>query len=120
MPRLIGSALAAALAFAGGAATAEIHVSADPSCRVIRILPNGRRIVTPPRTAYRADGPAYAAAASTGESSSSSVSVSSSSRGRGRARASSTSSGRGGETVTTTHDDNGCTVTIDRRRGARR
>ena len=119
MPRLIASALAATLVSAGGATTAGIQVAADPSCRVIRILPNGKRIVTPPSRAHRSNGPAYASAASSGEgSSSSSVSVSSSG-GRGHAVASSTTSGRG-RTVTTTHDENGCTVTIDRRRGARR
>ena len=119
MSRLIGSAFAAALACAGGPAAAGVGVDIDPSCTVVRILPNGKRIVTPPKTSYRSHGPTYASAASGGEgSSSSSVSVSSSG-GRGHATASSRSSGRG-QTVTTTHDDNGCTVTIDRRRGARR
>ena len=119
MTRLIGSAFAATLALAGGSASADVRVDIDPSCTVIRILPNGRRIVTPPMSPYSTHGPAYASAASSGEgSSSSSVSVSSSG-GRGHARAVSRSQGRG-QTVTTTHDDNGCTVTIDRRRGAQR
>ena len=124
MPRLIASTFAATLAFTGGAAAAETQVTADPACKVVRILPNGKRIVTPPSRAYRSShGPAYAAASSSsgGGASSSSVSVSSSSGGRGHAAASSsTSSGRRGQTVTTTHDENGCTVVIDRRRGARR
>ena len=120
MPRLINSAFAAAFAFAGGAAGAEAQVSADPSCRVIRILPNGKRVVTPPTRAYRPGGPAYAAAAATGGSSSS-VSVSSSSSGNGRSvSSSSTNVGGRGQSVTTTHDENGCTVVIDRRRGSRR
>jgi uncharacterized membrane protein YgcG len=122
MPRLIVSACAAALALAGGAANAKVQVSADPACKVIRILPNGKRVVTPASRAHRQHGPAYASAASSGEgSSSSSVSASSSSSGGGYATASSTTSSRGrSQTVTTTHDDNGCTVVIDRRRGARR
>ena len=120
MPRLILPACVAALALAGGAANAGIQVAADPSCTVIRILPNGKRIVTPPKSSHRSYGPAYASASSSGAgSSSSSVSVSSSG-GRGHATATARSQGRGGRTVTTTHDDNGCTVTIDRRRGARR
>ena len=121
MTRLIGPPFAAALAFAGGAANAEVRVDADPSCTVVRILPNGKRIVTPPsRGAHRSHGPAYAAAASRGGASSS-VSVSSSSGGNGRSVSSSSASVNGrGATVTTTHDENGCTVTIDRRRGARR
>ena len=120
MPRLISSAFAAAFAFAGGAASAGVQVNADPSCTVIRILPNGKRIVTPPSRAYRSHGPSHASAAASGEGfSSSSVSVSSSSGGRGHATASSTTRGRG-QSVSTTHDENGCTVTIDRRRGARR
>ena len=119
MTRLIGSACAATLAFAGGSAAAEVRVDADPSCTVVRILPNGKRIVTPPSRAHRSNGPAHASAASSGEGfSSSSVSVSASG-GRSHATATSRSRGRG-QTVTTTHDDNGCTVTIDRRRGARR
>ena len=119
MPRLISSAFAAALACAGGSAAAEVRVDADPSCTVVRILPNGRRIVTPPKSPHRSQGPAYASASSSGEGvSSSSVSVASSG-GRGHATAASRSEGRG-QTVTTIHDDNGCTVTIDRRRGARR
>ena len=121
MSRLIASTFAVTLAaFAGGAAEAGIQVAADPGCRVIRILPNGKRIVTPPSRARHSNGPAHASASSVGEgSSSSSVSVSSSSGGRSHATASSTQRGRG-QTVTTTHDENGCTVTIDRRRGARR
>ena len=119
MTRLIGSAFAATLACAGGSAVAEVRVDVDPSCTVVRILPNGKRLVTPPSRAHRSNGPAYASAASSGEGfSSSSVSVSSSG-GRSRAAATSQSRGRG-QTVTTTHDENGCTVTIDRRRGARR
>ena len=121
MSRLIASTFAVTLAvFAGGAADAGIQVAADPSCRVIRILPNGKRIVTPPSRAYRSHGPAHASASSAAEgSSSSSVSVSSSSGGRSHATASSTQRGRR-QTVTTTQDENGCTVTIHRRRGARR
>ena len=121
MPRLIGSAFAATLAFTGGAAAAEVRVEADPSCTVIRIQPNGKRIVTRPTAgAHRPHGPAYAAATSSGGASSS-VSVSSSSGGSGRSVSSSSASVNGrGATVTTTHDENGCTVVIDRRRGARR
>ena len=120
MSRLSVSTFAATLAFTGGAAAGEVRVSADPSCTVVRILPSGKRIVTPPSRAHRGQGPAHASAASSGEgSSSSSVSVSTSSGGRGHATASSTTGGRG-QTVSTIHDDDGCTVTIDRRRGARR
>ena len=120
MTRLIESAAAATLAFTGAAAADEVRVSTDPSCTVVRILPNGKRLVTPPSRAYRRHGPTFASAASVGEgSASSSVSVSSSSGGGGHAAASSTTRGRG-RSVTTTHDENGCTVVIDRRRGARR
>ena len=120
MPRLILPACVAALALTGGAANAGTQVAADSGCTVVRILPNGKRIVTPPSRAHRGNGPTYASASASGEGfSSSSVSVSSSSSGRGHATATTRSRGRG-ETVTTTHDENGCTVTIDRRRGARR
>ena len=125
MSRLIGSAFAAALAVAGAPAGAEVHVTADPACRVVRILPSGRRIVKPPSGPYRRHRSAHAAAAvaSAGSGASRSVaSVSSSSRGgHATASASSSTSGGRGRTVTTTHDENGCTVVIDdRRRGARR
>ena len=119
MTRLIRSAFAATLALSGGAAAAEVRVRADPSCTVIRIQPNGKRIVTPPTRAHRPHGPSFATAVSAGEGSSSSSVSMSSSGGRGHATASSTTGGRG-HAVTTTHDDNGCTVVIDRRRGARR
>ena len=122
MPRLIGSAFAATLAFAGGSATADIRVAADPACTVVRILPSGRRIVKPPTEPHRRHMPGHAAAVASGGASAG-ASVSSWSGGSGRASASSsTRSGGRIRTVTTTHDENGCTVVIDdrRRRGARR
>lgn len=126
MSRMIAAAFAVGLASAGSPAAAEVSVTADPECRVVRILPSGRRLVTPPRQTYAGRGAAGAAVSVAGASargSASSTSVSSRSSGAGQVAASaSTSSGRRGRTVTTTHDQNGCTVVVDDRagRGARR
>jgi hypothetical protein len=122
MPRLISSALAAALAIAGSPAAAEISITADPGCTVVRILPSGRRVVTPPNERPHRRGPAHATASASGAGSAS-ASASSYSSSDGPTSASATSkSGRPGRTVTTTQDNNGCTVVIDdrRSRGARR
>jgi len=43
------------------------------------------------------------------------VSVSSSSQGGGSARGTSSATDAEGRTVTTTHDENGCTIVIDER-----
>ena len=120
MSRLIETAFAAAVAFSGGPAGTALDVQADPACRVVRILPSGRQIVTPqierPRRAGA--GRASSASASASAGSSAGVSVSSRSGGGGHAVASaSTSTGRRERTVTTTHDENGCTVVIDDRAG---
>ena len=113
-------AIAALFSAPGYAASRDVTVAADPDCEVVRILPNGRRVVRPPvhtsRNSGRRGGPAHASAASSGRgSASSSVSATSSSGGRSHASASSRSSG-GGRTVTTTSDENGCRVVIDLRR----
>ena len=121
MPRLIVPALAVMLASASVPAEAGVHVTADPECRVIRYLPNGRRIERPPVAgAHR--GPSDHSAHVTGAGQAAGVSVSASAGGTGYAHATaSSSSGRQGRSVTTTHDDKGCTVVIDERaRGARR
>ena len=124
MSRLIAPAFAALLASAGAPADAGVHVTADPECRVIRYLPNGRRLERPPTkgATLRPGAGISAHAATTGGGSAAGVSVSSSSGGSGYASASASSSGRRGRTVTTTHDHNGCTIVIDDRvaRGARR
>ena len=120
MSRLIETAFAAAVAFGGGPADAALEVQADPTCRVVRFLPSGRQIVTPPTQRFRGAGPSRTSSASASASAGSSagVSVSSRSSGGGQASASaSTSTGRRGRTVTTTHDENGCTVVIDDRAG---
>ncbi len=96
------------------------------TCTLVRISPRGRRTVIDEdhadydrlrRGSARAgagNDRAYASSSSSG-SSRSSVSVSSSSRG-GRSSASATTRDRDGvRTVTTTHDDNGCTTVIDER-----
>lgn len=126
MSRLIGPSVAAALAFASAPAAAEPGFIADPACRVVRILPSGRRLVTPPteRPGRPPSSVGASAASSSSSSSASGVSVASRSSGRGShaSASASTSTGRRGRTVTTTHDDNGCTVVIDDRpgQGARR
>lgn len=91
-------------ASAGSAAT-------DEECRMFRILDDGTRIAV-----SSIDGAASASASSTGRSASSSVSVSSSSHGGGSSHVSSSAHVDGkGRTVTTTHDENGCTITVDGR-----
>ena len=124
MQRLIAPAFAAMLAAAGFPADAGVQVTADPECRVVRYLPNGRRLERPPSPGAQRRASAISAhAASALGGASAGVSVSSSSRGPGYASAAASSSGgRKGRTVTTTHDENGCTVVIDDRgaRGARR
>lgn len=92
---------------AGGGAT-------DKECRTVRILSDGSRIEG------RADkGVASAAASASGNRSASvstSVSASSSSDGRSSSRVSSSTFVDGkGRRITTTRDDDGCTVTIDER-----
>lgn len=128
MPRMIVTLFAAAIA-SGAAASASTAYAAqddDEDCTVIRYLPNGRRIIKPAlrQPGVDAAGVRRSYAAASGDGSASSVSVSSSSRGAGHASASASSSsnGRNGRTVTTTHDDNGCTIVINegRRRGAKR
>lgn len=129
MPRMIVTLFAAAFVSGAGisAPTAATAQDDDEDCTVIRYLPNGRRIIKPalrqPGT-DAAEGVRRSYATASGDGSASSVSVSSSSRGAGHASASASSSsnGRNGRTVTTTHDDNGCTIVINegRRRGAKR
>ena len=116
MPRLIVIAFAATMVVTEAGADTGIDVTADPECRVVRILPNGRRIERPATPGVRRrDAGRSAAAVSTGGSSAA-VSVSASSGGSGYASSSATStSGRRGRTVTTTNDENGCTVVIDER-----
>ena len=123
MPRLIAPAFAAMLASAGVPAEAGVQVTADPECRVVRYLSNGRRIERPPtRGAHHRPAGLSAHVTSSAPGAAAGVSVSSSSRGSGHATATaSSSSGPRGRSVTTTHDENGCTVVIDdRARGARR
>lgn len=109
---------AASLA-AGTGSAAQVSVSGK-ECEVTRILKDGRQI----RSTAKADGSAQASAAgrasaasvsSATGSSRSSVSVSSSSNGGGSARATSSVTDAEGRTVTTTHDENGCTIVIDER-----
>lgn len=98
----------------------------DETCALVRISAEGRRTVIDEDDAdydrYRRGSAqatvghnrAHASSSSSG-SSRSSVSVSSSSRS-GRSVASATTRDRDGErTITTTHDQNGCTTVIDER-----
>ena len=111
VPTLLG--LAVASAAASGPAQ-EVSVSGE-DCEVIRILEDGREV----RSAVKAtasDGSAASASARSGTGPSrSSASVSSSSRGGVSARAVSSATDSKGRTVTTTHDENGCTIVIDER-----
>ena len=94
------------------------------TCVIVRISPQGRRIVIDEdhedydryrQSWARAGGGGTYASASSSGSSSSSVSVSSSSR-NGRSMSSATARDDDGErTVTTTRDHNGCTTVIDER-----
>ena len=110
---------------AAAAAMAGAPKSASGTCSMIRILADGREIRSsvrdPGRTSVRTsrgNGTAQASASSRG-SSRSSVSVSSSSsssssgRGRSMARAVSSHTDEAGRTVTTTRDQQGCTIVID-------
>lgn len=118
--RTAAVAAAAALS-AAGVSSAQVSVSTDNDaevCRVVRILANGRRVVTRSvegdvaasfRMSDRGRGPRNSSSASA----SSSVS-SSSVNGRTVSSASARTNGRG-RTVTTTRDEDGCTVVIDER-----
>lgn len=132
MPRWI-QAVAIAAAVLTPAATrgqTSIDLDADEDCRVVRISPQGRLAARAQerRSAMaekRSRSGSAKAHASTGSSSSasSSVGVSASSGAPGRAFASTSSRTDGrGRTVTTTQDEEGCTVVIDERgaRGARK
>ena len=110
VPTLLG--LAVASAAASGPAQ-EVSVSGE-DCEVIRILEDGREVRSTAK-AKEAGGTASASARSGGGSSRSSVSVSSSSQGGGSARGTSSATDAEGRTVTTTHDENGCTIVIDER-----
>ena len=127
--RMILTALAIAGSVSGVALAHEPQ--RDGTCSLIRISPEGRRIVINDQDeryeAYRGSAgrsgagrsDARAFASSSG-SSSSSVAIASSSHG-GRTSASATTRGDGGRrTVTTTHDQNGCTTVIDERPAQRR
>lgn len=86
-----------------------------PDCRIIRTLPDGRVLETPPREAAAAKkGSASSLASASGPGTSrSSVAVSTSSRGGGSASSSASShSDANGRSVTVTRDDRGCVVTI--------
>ena len=97
--------------------------SASGTCSMIRILADGREIRSsvrdPGRTSVRTrrgSGVAQASASSRSTvsmSSSSSSSSSSSGRGRSMARAVSSHTDEAGRTVTTTRDQQGCTIVID-------
>lgn len=94
----------------------------DPRCRVIRFDQDGRRTETAPTVAHVSGaGSAQARASANGHGSASvSVSASSSSDGSSHASASSRTDGRGRK-ITTTHNQDGCTIVIDERaaQGAR-
>ncbi len=103
----------------------------DVTCALVRISPEGRRIVINDEDerydqyrlgsarsgAGRGEARAFASSSSTG---SSSVAVSSSSRNGSTSASATTIDHDGARTVTTTHDQNGCTTVIDERPGQRR
>lgn len=121
---LITAALGAALAFPAGA---QRHEAPAGDCEIVRIGEDGS-VGRSARSIHRAErrGRSVRASASARSTSStsgrSSVRVSSSSTssvsggGRSRARAVSSHTDALGRTVTTTSDENGCSVTIDGRR----
>lgn len=99
----------------------------DETCVIVRISPEGRRTVIDAddkdydryrgsaRVGAGRNGASASVSSSGASSSSSSVSVSSSSR-NGRSMSSATARDDDGErTVTTTHDQTGCTTVIDER-----
>lgn len=107
----IGAALAASAVLIAGAAQ---PAPKNEDCRTVRILSDGST------TESRADkGAATGSAQAAGRrssSASSSVSVSASSDGRSSSRSSSATEVDGkGRRITTTHDGDSCTVTIDER-----
>lgn len=118
---MLGAAFSANLGQA-----APVHVS-NVDCKVTRILQNGREIVSMSKggasshsggaSASASGGSASASVRShSGSSHSSSSASSSASAGRGgTALAVSSHTDENGRTVTTTHDQNGCTIVIDER-----
>lgn len=117
MPRLHAFAFGIAAATLAGSTGADAQVDVDAEgCRVIRYTADGRRTETSPGGVRRgAPGAAAASVATGGASARSTVRASSSSRGGGTAVATATSIDAQGRTITTTHDQDGCTVTIDER-----
>ena len=115
MVRKAGAFLVGAmLAMIAGTA---IGASDDETCTIVRHRADGTTETyrgSQDDAARASDGRASARAQGR-RSSSSSVSASSSSDGNGRHGMSSSSSSSDGRTVTTTHDERGCTVTIDER-----
>ncbi len=107
--------LGAAVGLLIGAAAPSDRISIPDDCAVVRIGEDGRET----RSMGKSSGSKSWArsASSSSASSNSSVSVSSSSRssGGGTTRATSSATDANGRTITTTHDENGCTVTIDER-----
>lgn len=103
----------AAAGVAGATAVPTAARQAD-DCRIVQILPDGSRVEA---ESQRGSAAGSASASGRGGSSArSSVSVSSSSDGRSRSRVTSSTSTDGqGRTVTTTHDGERCTTTIDER-----
>ena len=115
--------LTAAASMAAGTGSAEqISVSGD-DCETVRILKDGSEVRSMSKSDESARGSARGGTAkavsvrSGSGSSRSSVSVSSSSSGAGHgsARAVSSVTDADGRTITTTHDENGCTIVVDER-----
>ncbi len=115
--------LAAASAGSSAALQAdEVSVSGS-GCEIVRLLADGREIRSTagkPAASSRRRGSGRSSSVSvrsrSGSGHSSSSASSSSSSGSGStARAVSSHTGPSGRTVTTTHDEKGCTVVIDER-----
>jgi hypothetical protein len=107
------AATAAGLLMGAGAPADRIRIPDD--CAVVRVSEDGRETRNMAKTS--GDKASARSASSSSSSSSSSVSTSSSSRssGNGTARATASTTDANGRTITTTHDEHGCTVTIDER-----
>jgi hypothetical protein len=114
------TAAAAVSAQTRNATLSDVGIEAD-GCRVVRILTDGRRIETLPRPGVAPSSTprsvSVSASSRGGDSSRSTVSASSSSSGSALSSAFSTSSSVNGQgrTVSTTQNEEGCTVVIDER-----
>lgn len=113
MVRKLGVLSGAALILTGASAPADrADVSGD--CRLARIGADGKTARKASSSSTGASSSARASSSGSHSSSVSSSSSSSSSRSGGKSRSVATSTVNG-RTITTVHDENGCTVTVDER-----